>query len=407
MRAYERLLNYVSFDTQSDENSETCPSTKKQLVLAKALEKEMKDIGLVDVVLDENGYLYGTIEATKNCENLDTIGLIAHMDTAPAMTGTDVKPNIIENYDGKDIVLNKEKNIIMETKQFPHLLSYIGKTLITTDGTTLLGADDKAGIAEILTACEEIINDDSFEHGKIRVGFTPDEEIGRGADLFDVKGFGADFAYTVDGGALGELEYENFNAASAIIEVQGANIHPGEAKNKMKSAILMAIEYNQMLPANEIPAHTEGYEGFYHLCELKGDEENAKAVYIIRDHDMDNFEQRKAVMTKIADYLNDKYGKDTFKLTITDSYYNMKKMIEPHIEVVEKAKEAMLKAKVTPIVVPIRGGTDGARLSYEGLPCPNLSTGGHNFHGKYEYIPVESMDKMVEVIKNIVSAEKN
>lgn len=405
MRAYERLLNYVSFDTQSNEDSNTCPSTAKQLVLAKALEKEMKEIGLTDVILDDNGYLYGTIPATKGLEDLKTIGLIAHMDTAPAMTGENVKPNIIKNYDGTDIVLNKDKNIIMETNKFPHLLSYIGKTLITTDGTTLLGADDKAGIAEILTACEEIINDDTFKHGKIKIGFTPDEEIGRGADLFDVAGFGADYAYTVDGGALGELEYENFNAASAVLNVQGANIHPGEAKNKMKSAILMAIEFNQMLPANEIPAHTEMYEGFYHLCEMQGDEENAKAVYIIRDHDMDTFTHRKEFMTKIADYLNDKYGKGTFELTITDSYYNMKKMIEPHIYVVDKAKEAMLRASVTPIVVPIRGGTDGARLSYEGLPCPNLSTGGHNFHGKYEYIPVESMDKMVEVIKNIVSAE--
>ena len=404
MRAYERLLKYVSFDTQSDENSTTCPSTDKQRVLADVLAKEMNEIGIQGVKVDENGYVYGYIEATKGMEELPVIGLIAHMDTAPAMSGANIKPHIIENYDGNDIVLNAQKNIVMETEKFPHLLSYIGKTLIVTDGTTLLGADDKAGISEILTAAEELINDKSVSHGKIVIGFTPDEEIGSGADHFDVKGFGADFAYTVDGGALGELEYENFNAAAAVVNVQGANIHPGEAKNKMKSAILMAIEYNSMLPANEIPAHTEGYEGFYHLCEMHGDEETAKAVYIIRDHNMDNFENRKKYMTKVADYLNDKYGEGTFELTLKDSYYNMKKMIEPHMEIIDRAKEAMLKASVTPVVVPIRGGTDGARLSYEGLPCPNLSTGGHNFHGKYEYIPVESIDKMVEIIKNIVSA---
>lgn len=405
MDVLERFLNYVKYDTQSDENNDKCPSTDKQKVLAKVLLDEMKQIGLTDCEIDANGYVYGFLPATAGCENEPSIGLIAHMDTAPAFSGTNVKPFIVKKYDGKDIVLNGDKNIIMEVEKFSNLKNYIGEDLVVTDGTTLLGADDKSGIAEILTAVEELVKSDeenNIKHGKICIAFTPDEEIGRGADLFDIKKFGADFAYTVDGGALGELEYENFNAARAIISVNGVNIHPGEAKNKMKNASLIAMEFNSLLPANEIPAHTEGYEGFYHLCEMSGDEEHARLDYIIRDHDRVKFENRKALICKAATFLNEKYGENTIIFDVKDSYYNMREMIETRMDIVDRARIAFEKCNVVPKIQPIRGGTDGARLSFEGLLCPNISTGGNNFHGKYEFISVQSMEKMVKVIKNIV-----
>ena len=404
MRAYQRLLKYVVVHTTSDEESESCPSTKCQLDLGNILCEEMKSIGLTDVNMDKNGYVFGTIPATKGCENSKIIGLISHMDTAPAFSGENVKPRIIENYDGRDILLNEELGITMTTKVFPHLLDYVGKDLIVTDGTTLLGGDDKAGIAEIMTFADELINGSfkDIRHGKIRVAFTPDEEIGRGADLFDVEAFGADYAYTVDGGKLGEIEYENFNAASAKVHVQGENIHPGEAKDKMKNSLLVAMEFNSMLPPFETPAHTENYEGFYHLCDMSGNEENTNMAYIIRDHSREKFEARKATMVRIADYLNEKYGAGTIKLELKDSYYNMKEKLEPAMYIVDKAVEAMKMCGITPVIVPIRGGTDGARLSFMGLLCPNLCTGGHNFHGKYEYICIQSMDSMVDVLKNIV-----
>ena len=405
MRAYERFLKYVGFDTTSDENApeNVCPSTEKQKVLARALVEEMKGLGMEDAHMDGNGYVYGTLPA--NCaEKLPVIGLISHMDTSPSANGANVKPRIVENYDGGDIVLNQEKNIVMSPEKFESLRDYNGKDLIVTDGTTLLGSDDKAGVAEILTAVQRL-NDNGVKHGKIAVAFTPDEEIGRGADKFDVAHFGADYAYTVDGGKLGEIEYENFNAAAAMVTVNGVNIHPGDAKNKMKNAMLMGIEFNSMLPPNEIPACTEGYEGFHHLSHMEGDEEKAVLRYIIRDHDRDKFTEKKTRFEKIARYLNEKYGENTVELTLHDSYYNMKEKIEPHMFIIEKAQKAMKEASVEPEIVAIRGGTDGARLSFMGLPCPNLSTGGHNFHGRFEYVPVQSMDSMVEVLINIVKAQ--
>lgn len=405
MRAFERLLKYVSYDTTSDENApeNVCPSTEKQRALAQALAEEMKGLGMEDAHMDGNGYVYGTLPA--NCaEKLPVIGLISHMDTSPSASGSNVKPRIVENYDGGDIVLNAEKNIVMSPERFESLRDYKGRDLIVTDGTTLLGSDDKAGVAEILTAVQRL-NDDGVKHGKIAVAFTPDEEIGRGADKFDVAHFGADYAYTVDGGKLGEIEYENFNAAAAIVTVNGVNIHPGDAKNKMKNSMLMGMEFNSMLPPNEIPACTEGYEGFHHLSHMEGDEEKTVLRYIIRDHDRKQFTEKKTRFEKIARYLNEKYGENTIELTLHDSYYNMKEKIEPHMFIIEKAQKAMKEAGVEPEIVAIRGGTDGARLSFMGLPCPNLSTGGHNFHGRFEYIPVQSMDSMVEVLMNIVKAQ--
>ncbi|HAX58918.1 MAG TPA: peptidase T [Eubacterium sp.] len=411
MRAYERLLKYVSYETTSDENSETCPSSAKELVLADELVEELKAIGVADAHVDKDGYVYGSIPATKGAENEKTIGLIAHMDTAPAMSGADIKPRIINDYDGADIVLNEKLGVVMDTVTFPHLRNYVGQDLIVTDGTTLLGADDKAGIAEIMTAAAQIIEadkacegntDEHTAHGKICIAFTPDEEIGRGADRFNVEKFGADYAYTVDGGMLGEIEFENFNAASAKVHIKGENIHPGEAKNKMKNASLLAMEFNSMLPPAEIPAHTEGYEGFFHLCGMSGDEENAYLDYIVRDHNMDKFLERKAMLEHITAYLNTKYGAGTVNLDMKDSYYNMREKLEADMYIVDRAVEAMKENGVEPIIQPIRGGTDGARLSFMGLLCPNLSTGGHNFHGKYEYICIQSMDKMVEIIKSIV-----
>ncbi len=411
MRAYERLLKYVSYETTSDENSQTCPSSAKELVLADELVEELKAIGVADAHVDKDGYVYGSIPATKGAENEKTIGLIAHMDIAPAMSGADIKPCIINDYDGADIVLNEKLGVVMDTVTFPQLRNYVGQDLIVTDGTTLLGADDKAGIAEIMTAAAQIIEadkacegntDEHIAHGKICIAFTPDEEIGRGADRFNVESFGADYAYTVDGGMLGEIEFENFNAASAKVHIKGENIHPGEAKNKMKNASLLAMEFNSMLPPAEIPAHTEGYEGFFHLCGMSGDEENAYLDYIVRDHNMDKFLERKAMLEHITAYLNTKYGAGTVNLDMKDSYYNMREKLEADMYIVDRAVEAMKENGVEPIIQPIRGGTDGARLSFMGLLCPNLSTGGHNFHGKYEYICIQSMDKMVEIIKSIV-----
>lgn len=397
----ERFLNYVRLDTMSDPDSKSYPSTEKQLKLAKILVKELKELGLVEVSLDENGYVMGTLPSNVDLD-LPTIGFIAHMDTSPDMTATNVNPQIVANYDGGDITLNKEKGIVLSPKDFPELKKYIGQDLITTDGTTLLGADDKAGIAEIMTALENLISHPHIKHGTIKVAFTPDEEIGRGADRFQVERFGADFAYTLDGGEIGELEYENFNAAYAKIEIKGRNVHPGTAKNKMINALLIAMELHRMLPPHETPASTEGYEGFFHLNDLKGSVEEASMYYIIRDHDKEKFIARKNRLQKIVDYMKDLYGDDRISLEMKDQYYNMKEKILPVIHVVETAEKAMKALNIVPIIKPIRGGTDGARLSYMNLPCPNLFTGGHNFHGKYEFIPIPSMEKAVELIIKIV-----
>ncbi|MEY8415103.1 peptidase T [Tissierella praeacuta] len=395
-----RFLQYVKYETTSDESSTSIPSTLNQLEFAKILGKELENLGLTDVSVDENGYVMATLSSNIN-KNVPTIGFIAHMDTSPDMSGKNVNPKTISNYDGNDIVLNDEKNIIMSVKDFPDLKNYVGKDLITTDGTTLLGADDKAGIAEIITAIEYLIEHPNIPHGTIKVGFTPDEEIGRGADCFDVEKFGADFAYTVDGGPVGELEYENFNAATARIYIQGRNVHPGTAKNKMLNSILIASELNSMLPINERPEYTEGYEGFYHLMDFKGSVEKTEIAYIIRDHSMEKFQAKKETLAKVVEFLNYKYG-DIITLKITDSYYNMKEKIEPVIHIVDIAKRAMEDLNIEPLIKPIRGGTDGSRLSYMGLPCPNLFTGGHNFHGKFEYIPIFAMEKSVETILKIV-----
>lgn len=400
MKLKERFLKYVAFDTQSDENSETFPSTAKQLVLLNYLVEEMNAIGLTEVEIDPNGYAMGTIPATPGYEDRPVVGFIAHVDTSPDMSGAGIKPQVIENYDGKDIQLNPQLN--MTVADFPELSFYKGHTLITTDGTTLLGADDKAGVAEIMTAAEYLIRHPELEHGKIRIGFTPDEEIGRGVDHFDVKRFGADFAYTVDGGFEGELEYENFNAAGAKISVNGKNIHPGSAKDKMINALQVLCDINALLPAWERPEHTEGYEGFYHLVGMGGSVEHAQMSYIIRDHDRTKFERKKQYLTEAVALMNARYGEGVIELTITDQYYNMKEMVEPHPQVIEKAFRAMQQAGVEPVVKPIRGGTDGSRLSYMGLPCPNLFTGGMNFHGKYEYCSLTTMEKSVQTILNLV-----
>ncbi len=401
MHVSERFLKYVSFDTESNPESSTVPTSEKQKNLAKFLVEEMKAIGIKDAYMDEYGYVYGTIEKNIDKE-IPTIAFIAHMDTSPDLSGKDIKTRIIKNYDGKDIVLNEEKNIIMKTSEFEHLKSNIGKDLIVTDGTTLLGADDKAGIAEILTMAETLINNPSIKHGTIKLGFTPDEEVGSGADHFNLKDFGADFGYTVDGGELGELEYENFNAASAKITINGTNIHPGSAKGKMVSALLIGMELHNMLPVFENPAFTEGYEGFSHLNEMAGNVEQVKMQYIIRDHDMDKFNIKKEKFVKIAKYLNEKYGENTVELKLSDSYFNMKDKILPHMHIIDTAKKAMVELDIIPNIIPIRGGTDGARLSFMGLPCPNLCTGGYNFHGRYEYIPVQSMERVVDILLKIV-----
>ena len=393
----EKFLRYVKIDTQSDPETGTHPSTEKQFVLARLLADELRAMGAEKVRVDEHCYVYAEIPA--NAEGAPALGFISHMDTEPVCSGKDVKPECIL-YRGGDIPLKNGK--VLSEKEFPFLKNYVGQELVVTGGDTLLGADDKAGVAEIMTAAETLLARPEIKHGKIGIAFTPDEEIGEGASLFDVQGFGCDFAYTVDGGALGELEYENFNAADAKITINGVSVHPGTAKGKMKNAILIAMEFHSMLPVFENPAFTEGYEGFSHLEGIQGHEEQASLHYIIRDHDMEKFEAKKARFQKIADYLNDKYGAGTVVLNLTDTYYNMKQQIAPHMFLIEDAEQAMRDAGVEPLVVPIRGGTDGARLSFMGLPCPNLSTGGHNFHGRFEYIPVQSMDKMVEVLLNLV-----
>ncbi|MBR7114569.1 MAG: peptidase T [Alistipes sp.] len=399
MELKDRFLKYVSFDTQSSEESTSFPSTDKQLVLLNYLAEEMRALGLQDVVVDKYGYTMGTIPASEGCENAPVIGFIAHVDTSPDMSGKDVKPHTIECYDGGDIQLNG--SLTMRVEDFPELKDFVGHTLIHTDGTTLLGADDKAGCAEIMTAAEYLMAHPEIKHGKIRIGFTPDEEIGRGVDYFDVAAFGADFAYTMDGSAEGELEYENFNAASAVVEIQGRNVHPGYAKNKMINAIQVACELNELIPAVERPEHTEAYEGFYHCVGFNGTVENAKIAYIIRDHSSEKFEQKKVYMWSAVDLLQKKYGEGVLKLTLKDQYFNMRKMVEPHPHVIEKAMEAMRMADVEPKIKPIRGGTDGARLSFMGLPCPNIFAGGMNFHGKFEYCSLNTMQKATQVIVNL------
>ena len=399
MELKDRFLKYVSFDTQSSEESESFPSTEKQLVLLNYLADEMRSLGLEDVVVDKYGYTMGTIPASEGCETAPVIGFIAHVDTSPDMSGKDVKPHVIEEYDGGDIMLNG--SLTMRVADFPELKGFVGHTIIHTDGTTLLGADDKAGCAEIMSAAEYLMAHPEIKHGKIRIGFTPDEEIGRGVDYFDVQAFGADFAYTMDGSSEGELEYENFNAASAVVEVQGRNVHPGYAKNKMINAIQVACELNSLIPAVERPEHTEGYEGFYHCVGFNGTVENAKISYIIRDHCSEKFEQKKVYMWSCVDLLKKKYGEEVLTLTLKDQYYNMRKMVEPHPQVIAKAEEAMRMADVEPRIKPIRGGTDGARLSFMGLPCPNIFAGGMNFHGKFEYCSLNTMKKAEQVIINL------
>ena len=394
MTVTERLLHYVSFDTQSDESSETCPSTAKQKLLGEALVEEMRALGIADARIDADGYVYGSVPGTPGAP---AIGLIAHMDTSPDCSGKDIKPRIVE-YTGGDIALND--TTALSPADFPILNRSVGKHLIVTDGTTLLGADDKAGIAEILTAVEELLAEGGA-HASLRIGFTPDEEIGRGADRFDLAHFGADYAYTVDGGTLGEVEYENFNAASAKLVFHGRSVHPGDAKGKMISAMLAAIDFNALLPENEIPACTEGYEGFYHLTEMSGTVEEATLSYIIRDHSREKFEQRKQAVAAAAEEIDRKYGRGTVELTLRDSYYNMKEKLADCMFLIWDAEKALREVGVEPVIVPIRGGTDGARLSYEGLPCPNLCTGGENYHGRFEYIPVEDMELITKMLATL------
>ena len=394
----ERFLRYVSFNTQSDESSETCPSTPSQRILGAALVEEMKEMGIVDARMDENGYVYGTVPGDPE---LPTIGLIAHMDTAPDCSGADIKARIVE-YKGGDVCLNEEKGIYLREADYSSLKKNVGKHLIVTDGTTLLGADDKAGVAEIMVAAEQLIAGGG-KHATLKIGFTPDEEIGRGADRFDIAGFGADYAYTADGGTIGEIEYENFNAAAAKVEFTGLSIHPGSAKDKMVNSQYIAMEYNSLLPAAQRPEHTEGYEGFIMLHGMEGEVERSVLTYIIRDHDMAKFQEKKVLMSAAAEYLNCKYGVGTVTLTIRDSYFNMREKIEPVMHIVDRAKAAMKAVGMEPKEVPVRGGTDGARLSYEGLPCPNLCTGGENYHGRFEYIPVEDIETCVKMLVEILT----
>ena len=396
-----RFLKYISIDTQSDENSETTPSTAKQFDLAKVLQSELLELGLKNVSLDENGYIMATLPSNVD-KKVPVIGFISHMDTSPDMPGNASTARLVKDYDGKEIILNADKNIVLSPADFSEMTEYIGQTLIVTDGTTLLGADDKAGIAEIMTAVEYLVKHPEIKHGTIRIGFTPDEEIGRGVDKFDVKKFDAEFAYTLDGGGIGELEYENFNACSAKVYIQGKNIHPGYAKNKMMNAMIMAMEFNSLLPVNERPEFTQDYEGFYHIVKMEGAVEKAYLQYIVRDHDKAKFEKKKVFITELAVYMNQRYGEKTFVLELKDQYYNMREKVEPVYHMVATAQEAMEQLGILPKVVPIRGGTDGARLSYMGLPCPNIFAGGHNFHGKYEYVPLESMVKASEVILKII-----
>ena len=395
-----RFISYVTIDTESDPSSDTTPSTKKQWDLANKLAKELKTIGMSDVTIDDNAYIMATLPSNV-AHDVPTIGFISHFDTSPDFSGANVKPQIIEHYGGTDILLNKEENIVLSPDYFEDLLLYIGQTLITTDGTTLLGADDKAGICEIVSAMEYLILHPEIKHGDIKVGFTPDEEIGRGAHKFDVEKFNADWAYTMDGSQIGELEYENFNAAGAIVKVNGKIVHPGYAKGKMINSMYYASEFMNALPKTETPEYTEGYEGFFHLYSIKGEVELTELKYIIRDHDRDKFEARKALIQQITDDINKKYGEGTITIEIKDQYYNMKEKVEPVMHIVDIAEEAMETLNIKPIIKPIRGGTDGSQLSYMGLPCPNIFAGGHNFHGRYEYVPVESMIRATEVICKI------
>ena len=402
MTVLERFLTYIAFDTESDERSDASPSTAKQKLLGARLAQELQDIGLENAHMDKRGCVYGWIPATPGQEKEPVIALISHMDTAPRVSGKDIQARIAA-YDGGDLVLNEAKGIVMTEAEFPDLRDNKEKHLIVTDGTTLLGADDKAGVAEIFSAAAELMAHPERTHGRVAICITPDEEVGRGASYVDLKKLGASYGYTVDGGPLGTLEYENFNAAGAVVTIQGRSIHPGDAKNKMKNANLMAAEFIGLMPPAETPAHTEGYEGFYHLCTMEGDESRAVLGWIIRDHDKDSFEDRKAFMLRMGEYLNQKYGADTVTIELRDSYYNMKEKVLPHPEILDRARAAFQKAGVEPVDVPIRGGTDGAQLSYRGLPCPNLSTGGYHFHGVYEYVPVESLEKMTEVLGNLLT----
>ncbi len=400
-KVLDRFLRYVSIDTQSNEESESQPSTAKQLNLLRMLCDELKALG-VEATLDEYGYVMGSIPSNIGAK-VPAIGFIAHVDTAPDASGADIKPQIINEYDGGDIPLKGVPGLELKPSEFPEMLHYVGQTLITTDGTTLLGADDKAGVAEIMDAVQYIVEHPEFKHGEIKIGFTPDEEIGRGVVKFDVKKFGAEYAYTMDGGEIGELEFENFNAASAKIHIQGRNVHPGYAKGKMKNAILIATELNGLLPVQQRPEYTEGYEGFFHIVGFSGTVEEADVTYIIRDHDRKEFESKKAIMLKCADFINVKYGEGTATAAVKDQYYNMREQVEPHYHVVEKAVKAMKMAGVKPKIQPIRGGTDGANLSFKGLPCPNIFAGGLNFHGKMEFVPLQSIKKASQVILNIIS----
>jgi len=396
----ERFLRYVKIDTESDDKSTSYPSTAKQLDFGRMLVAELKDMGIQNAQMDSYGYVTASI-ASNIDKDVPTVAFIAHMDTSPDLTGKDVNPIVHEDYSGDNILLNKEKNIVLSTEEFPEMLDYIGETLITTDGNTLLGADDKAGIAEIMTAAHYLMQNQEVKHGEVKIAFTPDEEIGRGVDHFNVKKFNADFAYTLDGGPIGELEYENFNAAVAKIKISGKNIHPGYAKNRMVNAMQVAFEFDALLPANERPEYTEKYEGFYHPVGFTGSVDNAELTYIIRDHDKALFNQRKEMVKTAVQFVNNKYANNIMELELVDQYYNMKEKVEPVFHIVELAKSAMEELNITPHVIPIRGGTDGARLSYMGLPCPNIFAGGHNFHGRYEFVPLESMEKAVQVILKI------
>ncbi|GHT71072.1 peptidase T [Bacteroidia bacterium] len=406
MTVTDRFLKYISFDTQSDENATTTPSTEKQMLLAQALKAECESLGLTEISLDENAYLMATLPPSPSTvDPVPVIGFIAHLDTSPDMSGANVKPGIVENYDGKNIVLNETENIILSPKMFPELLEHVGEDIIVTDGTTLLGADDKAGIAEIMTAIQYLINHPEIKHGKIRIAFNPDEEIGLGASKFDVEKFSCDWAYTMDGGEVGELEYENFNAAAAKVKIKGLNVHPGYAKDKMRNAGLIAMQFAGMLPPQERPEHTAGYEGFFHLTGMKSTVEEAELSYIVRDHDAAKFERRLKQLEEITRYLNTVYP-DAIQLEIKQQYRNMREIVEPHKHIIDLAINAMKEAGVTPIVRPIRGGTDGAQLSFKGLPCPNIFAGGLNFHGRYEWVPVQSMEKAVQVIVNIIKLNR-
>ncbi len=401
MNVIDRFLKYVSFDTQSNEDSETCPSTDKQKILGAALVEEMLALGITDAHMDADGYIYGTVPGDPR---LPTIGLIAHMDTAPDCSGANVNTRIVE-YTGEDICLNEELGIYLKEAEYPGLAMHRGKHLIVTDGTTLLGADDKAGVAEIMSAAEFLLKT-KMSHATLKIGFTPDEEIGRGADRFQVEKFAADYAYTVDGGTIGELEYENFNAAGATVEFVGRNIHPGSAKNQMVNSQYIAMEFQSLLPAAQKPEYTENYEGFIHLAGMEGEVEKTTLWYIVRDHDMEKFQEKKAVMQAAADFLNAKYGEGTVKLNLKDSYYNMKEKIEPCMFIIDRAKKAMEAVGIEPVTVPIRGGTDGARLSFMGLPCPNLCTGGANYHSRFEYVPVEDMEKITQMLVQLLTTVK-